>query len=80
VVIPKELRGKLNIGPGDKVLLVEEDGAIVIIPIPEDPISAFRGMLKEFRLVEELLETRKEEAAGEELRAGQLRGLGILPR
>ncbi|HAA90569.1 MAG TPA: AbrB family transcriptional regulator [Peptococcaceae bacterium] len=79
IVIPKELRTKLKIRPGSKVLLTEGEEGLVITPLPEDPIAAFRGMLKGFPLVEELLEVRKEEAAREELRAGQLRGAGVLP-
>lgn len=79
VVIPKELRTKLNIRPGSKVLLTEGEEGLVVTPLPEDPIAAFRGMFRAVPLVEELLEARKEETGREELRAGQLRGTRVLP-
>jgi AbrB family looped-hinge helix DNA binding protein len=79
IVIPKELRTKFKICPGDKVLLTEGEDGLIITPLPKDPIAAFRGMFKDFPLVDELLKTRKEETAREELRAGQLRSTDVLP-
>lgn len=79
VVIPKELRERYGIRPGGKVIMVEEKGGITFMPLPEDPIEAFQGMLKDYPLVEELLKARKEEADREELRAGQLRAPDVLP-
>jgi len=80
VVIPKELRERYGIRPGGKVIMAEENGGITLIPLPEDPIEAFQGMLKDYPLVEELLKARKEETDREELRAGQLRASDILPK
>ena len=79
IVIPKELRTKFKISPGDKVLVTEGKEGLVITPLPKDPITAFRGMFKDFPLVEELLKARREDAGHEELRAGQLRSTDILP-
>lgn len=79
IVIPKELRERYGIRPGGKVVLVEEKGGLTLMPLPDDPIEAFQGMLKDYPLVEELLKARKEEAEHEELRAGQLRSPGLLP-
>jgi hypothetical protein len=32
------------------------------MPLPEDPIKSFRGLLKDYPLVDELLKSRKKEA------------------
>ncbi len=69
IVIPKELREKFNITPGQQILLTEEEDRLTINPIPEDPISAYKGLFKGTPLTEELLEARKEETDNEELRA-----------
>ncbi len=79
IVIPKELRVKYNITPGEKVLITEEEELLTIAPLPADPITAYRGMFKGISLVEELKKTKQEDVAGEELRAGQLRGTDVLP-
>lgn len=80
VVIPKELRERHGIRPGGKVLLTEKGDGLILMPLPEDPIKSFRGLLKDYPLVDELLKARKEENALEELRAGQLRSSGLFPK
>jgi AbrB family looped-hinge helix DNA binding protein len=45
VVIPKEIREKYGIKPGDKVQVVDY-GAIYIIPAVKDPVKEMRGMFK----------------------------------
>ena len=79
VVIPKHLRERYKILPGGKILFIESDRGLLIVPLPPDPVRAFRGMLKEHQLVQELLKVRKEESDVEELRAGQLRSADLLP-
>jgi AbrB family looped-hinge helix DNA binding protein len=45
VTIPKELREKLNLAPGDKVkFFLQPDGHVVILP--KLPASALRGMFR----------------------------------
>ncbi len=63
IVIPKEIREKLGIGPGKKVLLQVVGEHAEIIPMPDDPVKSMRGMLKAYvSLAEELLgERRKDE-------------------
>lgn len=78
VVIPKPLRDRYRILPGSKLLFAERDDKLTIIPLPQDPVRSFRGMLKDYSLVQELLKSRKEEETIEEVRAGQLRGTGLL--
>ena len=65
IVIPKEIRDRLGIKPGGKVLLriaegCGERGEIAeMIPLSGDPVKAVRGMLKAgTSLAEELLEER----------------------
>ena len=44
VVIPAEVREKMNLKPGQKVIVVEKDG--VVHMIPEKPINEMRGFVK----------------------------------
>ncbi len=44
VVIPKEIREKLNLSPGQKVQAIVYAGRIELIPVP--PIKRMRGFLK----------------------------------
>jgi AbrB family looped-hinge helix DNA binding protein len=62
IVIPKELRERHGIHPGGKVLLTEKGDGLTLMPLPEDPIKSFRGLLKDYPLVDELLKSRKKEA------------------
>lgn len=62
LVIPKEIREKLGIIPGKKVLLQIVDKHVEITPLPDDPIKALRGILKGGpSLAEELLVERKKD-------------------
>lgn len=69
IVVPKELRDRYGISPGDKILITEADNGLMLRPLPADPTKSFRGILKGHALVEALTETRREEVAREELRA-----------
>ncbi|MFQ6114450.1 MAG: AbrB/MazE/SpoVT family DNA-binding domain-containing protein [bacterium] len=70
VVIPKEIRKKYGIEPGMKVNITETDGNIRIIPIPKDPLTFARGLLKKEgkSLTDILLEERKRDLDIEEVR------------
>jgi AbrB family looped-hinge helix DNA binding protein len=62
IVIPKEFREKLGIGAGRKLLLRLVENHVEIVPLPEEPVKALRGMLKaETSLAEELLEERRRD-------------------
>jgi len=41
--VPAEVRKKLQIGPNTKLAWIIEGDAVKIIPLPADPIKAFRG-------------------------------------
>ena len=67
VVIPREIRQRNGIRPGDKVHIIDYGGRIAIIPVAEDPIAAGRGMLKGGpSLTKALLEERRWELEREE--------------
>ncbi|MGC9320551.1 MAG: AbrB/MazE/SpoVT family DNA-binding domain-containing protein [Armatimonadota bacterium] len=71
VVIPKELREKHGIEAGMHVQVVEYGDVLAIIPLPDDPVAALRGMLEEGPsltadlLAERASEKEREERAGE---------------
>jgi AbrB family looped-hinge helix DNA binding protein len=46
ILVPKHLRRKLGLKPGGKVHLDEEEGRLVLTPVPPDPIEAATGFLK----------------------------------
>ena len=73
IVIPVEIRKKLNIKAGQMVRLTLEGDKAVITPLPQDPIKALRGVLKgKPSMTKALLEERKEERKHEEKVAARL--------
>jgi len=67
VVIPREIRQRYGIRPGDKVQVVDYAERIAIIPAMKDPIQEARGMLKgKPSLTKALLEERLRELEREE--------------
>ncbi len=44
VVIPKEIRNRISVKPGQKLMVYERDGIIYLIP--DTPIKKLRGILK----------------------------------
>jgi AbrB family looped-hinge helix DNA binding protein len=67
VVIPKEIRDKLGIVPGKRVLLRLVNEHAEILPLPDEPVKALRGMLKaDTSLSADLLEERKRDNAIDE--------------
>lgn len=44
IVIPREIREKLGLRPGQQITLLERDG--IITAIPDQPLEKFRGILK----------------------------------
>ncbi len=45
VTIPKALRTKLGIKPGQRFVVREEDGTVHLVPVPADPVRHLRGVL-----------------------------------
>ena len=44
VVIPQDVRAKLELKPGQKIVVVEKDGVVHLIP--QRPIKEMRGFVK----------------------------------
>ena len=62
LVIPSEIRRKLNIDENTRLVLREENGEIVIRVVNWDYIQSFRGVFKgKNSLTKALLKERKEE-------------------
>jgi len=61
IVIPVSLRKKYNIGPRDKVEIIEVDNEIVIVPLERDPIKTARGFLRFDRSTKEVIREIKQE-------------------
>ena len=62
IVIPKDIRNKLKIGPGKKLSIVAEKDHAIIRPLPDDPVEAFCGVFqKRSSLTGSLIEERKKD-------------------
>ncbi len=62
IVIPKEVRDKLGITPGTRILLRIVENHAEITPLPDNPIKGMRGILKGGKsLANELLAERKKD-------------------
>ncbi len=70
IVIPKEIRERYGIHPGTKVAIVDYGGGISLVPLPEDPIEAMKGMFTRPEglppLTQELIEEHRREVAHDE--------------
>ncbi len=67
IVVPKEVREALSIKAGQKVFMKVVDDHAEIIPLPENPVEGFCGILsKGSSLTKALLRKRKEEIRLEE--------------
>ena len=62
VVIPKDIREKLGITPGKRLLFRVIENHAEITPLPDDPIKEMRGILKGGKsLAQALLRERKKD-------------------
>ena len=68
IVIPKEIRERYGICPGDQIHVLDWAGQITLVKIPPgDPIERGRGMLKGGpSLTRDLLEEQRRELEREE--------------
>jgi AbrB family looped-hinge helix DNA binding protein len=66
VVIPKEVRERNHIKPGDKLVIIDYGRGISIFPASKDPIREARGMLKGGPSMKEFLEEKQRELEEEE--------------
>lgn len=62
IVIPKEIRKKLKIGPHKKLLIKVEGDHSIITSLPDDPVAHFCGIFEEkSSLTKALVEERRKE-------------------
>lgn len=70
IVIPREIRKKLQIVPGKRILVKAEENHAVLVPLPDDPVEEFCGIFKDGpSLTKALLAQRKKEREREEKKA-----------
>lgn len=61
ISVPAELRKRHNFKGGQRFAWLDDGEVIKLIPIPEDPISALRGMGKGENLLQTLLNERHKD-------------------
>ncbi len=67
IVIPQALRARYGLKKGARVQVVDYGGVLALVPVPDDPVGALRGMLAEGpSLTDELLAERGRERDAEE--------------
>ena len=66
VSIPSEIRKKFNIEPESRVEWVVRGNVIRVIPLPKDPVAAFRGRGSRKYSTEQLIEERRADREKED--------------
>ncbi|MDL1971084.1 MAG: AbrB/MazE/SpoVT family DNA-binding domain-containing protein [Candidatus Desulfofervidaceae bacterium] len=64
-VIPAVFRKKYRIKKGTVLLWIDTGESIKVVPLPEDPLKALKGIAKGESLTEKLLQGRKKDAGRE---------------
>ncbi len=66
VSIPSKIRKRFNIEPESKIEWIVEGNVIKVIPLPRDPVAAFRGRGSRKYSTERLIEKRRSEREKED--------------
>ena len=66
VSIPSEIRKRFNIEPESRIEWVVEGNVIKVVPLPKDPVAAFRGRGSRKYSTERLVEERRSEREKED--------------
>jgi len=66
VSIPSEIRKQFNIEPESRIEWIVEGNVIKIVPLPKDPVAAFRGRGSRKYSTERLIEERRAEREQED--------------
>lgn len=64
-VVPARLRARLGLREGSKLRWLEGVGALVVLPLPDDPIAAVAGKYRGEGLLGRLLTERRRDRARE---------------
>lgn len=68
--IPAKIRKHLGIKPGQRLEWTEDGPMIRVMPVPDDPIAAFRGSSKGQGLLQALLRERRKDRERENAKRG----------
>jgi AbrB family looped-hinge helix DNA binding protein len=72
-VIPKEIRDAVQLREGTKLAWTLRDGTLSVFALPEDPIGAMKGALKDLRFsTADLLAERRADRDREEAEVARL--------
>jgi AbrB family looped-hinge helix DNA binding protein len=66
VSIPSEIRRKFNIEPESRIEWIVEGNVIRVVPLPRDPVAAFRGRGSGRYTTAQLIEERRAEREKED--------------
>ena len=67
IVIPKDIRKRLNIVAGKRLAVKAEGDRVLLTPLPDDPVEAFCGIFKgKSSLTRALTEHRQKDKQREE--------------
>jgi AbrB family looped-hinge helix DNA binding protein len=66
VSIPSEIRKKFNIEPESRIEWIVDGNVIKVVPLPKDPVAAFRGRGSGKYSTERLIQERRLEREQED--------------
>ncbi len=67
IVIPRDIRKRLQINPGRKLTIKVEGDSAVMTPLPDDPVEHFCGIFREGpSLTGALLDQRRQDREDED--------------
>ena len=59
--IPAAIRKRHHIKEGDRLVWLDDGEVIRVVPVPADPLTALRGSGRGEKLVDRLLQSRRED-------------------
>lgn len=59
--IPASIRKRHHIKEGDRLVWLDDGEVIRVVPVPADPLTALRGSGRDEKLLDRLLQNRRED-------------------